>query len=223
MNTYSKQPMENRLQAAADTVTQRQKNKQASALIDNRPQTVTQRKLFSNQSQSNNTVIQLGRRHTFSGPATKIRKIGASQMGKKKYDMAHRLSYHRISQIVGEGNQAKIDKLIAAVTIPQRDFGKYKAGDTTYYNKVKKIKNSGQLIKSLNNSPFNLRPGNPSKNRSIGAGFDPNIDDSGYETDQSEALKPFAIKKKQKYRTSTFSYKQNKLWENKVFKEDLFD
>ena len=74
------------------------------------------------------------------------------------------------------------------------------------------------LIKALNNSPFNLRPGNPSVNRSIGSGFDPNVDDAGYETDQSEGLEEFASQQGGQIRTSSYlSDKELSTWENKAF------
>lgn len=230
MNTYSKQPLENRFQAAANTVSQKQSNKQASALVDNRPQATVQRKLFSNQSQSNNIVIQLaGDRPGFSGPAAKIKKEGDSLLTGDQYDMAHRLSYQHIRDTVQNGNQNTINGLVKAIAIPSRNFGGIKKGNTKYYNKIRKIKDKKELIKALNNSPYNLRPGNSSVNRSIGGNFDPNIDDSGYETDQTTTLRPFIlnntskkIKKKQKTETSSYlSDKELKQWEKKAYKEDM--
>lgn len=229
MNTYSKQPQKSNFQAAASTVTQRQNNRQASALVDNRPQAVTQRKLFSNQSQSNNAVIQFGGdRPGFSGPATKIKKEGDSLLTGDQYDMAHRLSYQNIRDTVQNSNQNTINGLVKAIAIPSRNFGGIKKGNTKYYDKIKKIKDKKELIKALNNSPYNLRPGNSSVNRGIGSNFDPNIDDSGYETDQTTTLRPFIlntskkIKKKQKTETSSYlSDKELKKWEKKAYKEDI--
>lgn len=165
-------------------------------------------------------VFQLaGDRPTFSGPARKLNLNGKYLLDGDSYDMAHRLSFHDIQGIVMSGDQTEINKLIQALTIPQRDFGSDAQGDTSYYDKVKGITNQEDLIKALNNSPFNLRPGNSSVNRSIGAGFDGNIDDDGYETDQSEALRPFAKTFDPQGRTSSYlSDKELQKWENAAYK-----
>ena len=158
------------------------------------------------------------KRPGFSGPARKLRKGTDSSD-----DLAHRLSYHDIEQIVDSGNKLKVTKLIQKLTIPQRRFGKYNKGDKSYYNEVIKINDDDQLIKALNNSPFNLRPGNASVNRSIGAGFDPNVDDDGYDTDQTESLRPFAISKDVQGRTSSYLPDDDlEDWEDKLFDKKNF-
>ncbi len=172
-------------------------------------------------------IIQFGKKNkskakrkrpNFSGPARKLRNGTDSSD-----DLAHRLSYHDIEKIVDSGDKGKITKLIKKVTIPQRKFGKYKIGDTSYYDQVAKITDEDQLIKALNNSPYNLRPGNASVNRSIGAGFDPNVDDDGYDTDQTEALRPFALSEDAKGRTSSYLPDDDlEDWEDKLFDKKNF-
>jgi hypothetical protein len=158
------------------------------------------------------------KRPSFSGPARKLRQNTDSND-----DLAHRISYDNIAKIVDGGDKSKITKLIKKVTIPQRKFGKYKKGDTTYFDKVQKISDDEELIKALNNSPFNLRPGNASINRSIGSSFDPNVDDNGYDTDQTESLRPFALSEDTQNRTSSY-LPDNELgdWEDEVFDKKKF-
>ncbi|GGB66239.1 hypothetical protein GCM10007424_02730 [Flavobacterium suaedae] len=219
MNSYANKVISKQGQSATNT-NSTVNNKSGSYIADNRPQAVTQRKLVKEiQNKPNTSVIQFGgNRPSFSGPATKIKKQGAPLLTGDEYDMAHRLSYQRIKEIVESGNNAVIHKMVKALTIPKRTFGMYQKGYQGYYNHVTSITDQDELIKALNNSPFNLRPGNPSVNRSIGSGFDPNVDDAGYETDQSEGLEEFASQQGGQIRTSSYlSDKELSTWENKAF------
>lgn len=219
MNSYANKVVTKQAQSATKRNSTVEK-KSGSYLQDNRTQAVVQKKIITGiQNKSNTSVIQFGGdRPSFSGPATKIKKQGAPLLTGDEYDMAHRLSYQRIKEIVESGNNAVIHKMVKALTIPKRTFGVYKKGYQGYYNHVITITDQDELIKALNNSPFNLRPGNPSVNRSIGSGFDPNVDDSGYETDQSEGLEEFASQQGGQIRTSSYlSDKELSTWENKAF------
>ncbi|MCX2494459.1 hypothetical protein OQX63_13300 [Pedobacter sp. PF22-3] len=238
MNTYAKQKAGN--ESKTPNHTDSQKNNQqklVSQFVDNRTKAVAQRKFQEtvnsryeaiqfktfenniNSKQTSSNVIQFGPgRPSFSGPAAKIRKNGSDHVKAKKYDMAHRLSLKDIRTIVTSKDHLLIKQVIKKVTIPERDFGKYKKGYKGYYNDVKDITDDSSLIKALNNSPFNLRPGNPSRNRSLGAAFDGNFDDDGYETDQSEALRPFARTHGKKHKTSSYlPDKDLKRWEKSAF------
>ncbi len=198
----------------------------ALQFTDNRPKATTQTKLKDTVESNTSTkqlmakeatttiqqseTIQLTKstrstRPSFSGPARKQRQVTDSSD-----DLAHRISYNDIKTIISGTDKKKKKDLIRKITIPQRDFGRYKKGDESYFNFVESKTDEDELIKALNNSPFNLRPGIASVNRSIGASFDPNVDDAGYETDQSESLKSFALSHDSKNRTS--SYMPDKDW-----------
>ncbi|RLJ80697.1 hypothetical protein [Pedobacter alluvionis] len=238
MNTYAKQKTDNESKTSNHTYSQKNyQQKAVSQFVDNRTKAVAQRqfqetlnnryeaiqfKTFENNTKSNQTssnVIQFGRgRPSFSGPAAKIRKTGNGHVKAKKYDMAHRLSLKDIKTIVTSKDHFLIKQVIKKVTIPERDFGKYKKGFKGYYNDVKDITDESSLIKALNNSPFNLRPGDPSRNRSLGAAFDGNVDDDGYETDQSKALRPLAkTHGKKDIRSSYLTAKELKSWEKSAY------
>lgn len=108
-------------------------------------------------------------------------------------DSAHRLSYQNIRvSLETKGIDGSID-LIKALTIPARDFGTIKAGDTTYYDAAMVAKDHNDLLKLLNASPFNLRPGDSSTNRSLGSSFDPNKSPGGSHTPISKKLHKFAL------------------------------
>lgn len=232
MNTHVNKIQENKSHSVANAIAQKSNsNKSTFQFVDKRPETIAQRKLqemVDNSTQvkqlrtyktimttvSQPQIIQFGgSRPSFSGPARKQRRVTDSDD-----DLAHRISYHDIEQIVSGGSKSQIKELIEKVTIPQRKFGIYPKGYQGYFNKVKSITDQRELIKALNNSPFNLRPGVASVNRSIGAGFDPNVDDSGYDTDQSEALRPLALSHDAEDRTSSYlSDKDLGKWEDKAF------
>jgi len=112
----------------------------------------------------------------------------------KVFDLAHKLSLHDIESIVKSGDQVKTSKMVEKLTTPERQFGNIKKGDQTYFNKaIKQITNQKKFISILNSSPYNLRPGDQSTNRSIGKNFDPNNYDDGSMTPQSKELQIFAI------------------------------
>jgi hypothetical protein len=88
------------------------------------------------------------------------------------FDMAHRMSYHDIKETIFNPitTRAKLIPLIRDLTIPKRNFGPVKRGDREYYHRAMNvINNKNALLRILNSSPFNLRPGDSSTNRSIGS------------------------------------------------------
>ena len=189
--------------------------KKLQKMADNNAQVKQLMSFKAMNSKSQAQIIQFGKRSrpSFSGPAKKLRQATNSND-----DLAHRISYHDIEQIVNGGSSTQRQELIEKVTIPQRDFPQHPCGYDGYYKKVLLINDNAQLIRALNNCPFNLRPGIASVNRSIGAGFDPNVDDSGYETDQSKALRPHALTHDAQNRSSSYlSDKKLKKWEKKAF------
>ena len=139
-------------------------------------------------------------RPAFRNNINKARKTLSSELaGYEEYDMAHRLSYHDINKIVMYSPEEYVESMIEAVTVPQRDFGTKKKGDKEYYNETMKLYQKGdrkKLISHLNSSPYNLRPGVPSINRSIGKRADLHHlgnDPKRSLTPQSKRLEHFAI------------------------------
>lgn len=172
------------------------KRNQSIVFNDNRTQSSQFNKLRSN-IQDNTATLQLAR----PGFSSNIKK-GAADIRKKirkAFDLAHRLSFRDIELFVWQNqrNPKKIYKLIHALTVPRRDYGIFKKGYRGYYDKViiEARRNIYKAIRMLNSSPFNLRPGDPSLNRSIGAAPDLHHEDNDPArplTPQSAALEPFA-------------------------------
>lgn len=164
---------------------------QSRPIEDNRSSAIIQRKEeknhagndFSPQRQDGPSitvaqrkqVLQLARRPGFRSNVGRMRKYIKAAMKLGPYDMAHRMSYHDIREQVDklESKPKKLDQMIRDITVPQRKFGKIKKGDKAYYNLAKGAKKDTKLlVKILNSSPYNLRPGDQSTNRSIGARAD---------------------------------------------------
>ena len=119
--------------------------------------------------------VQFGKpkrkRAAFRSNVNRMRAHGKKVLKGAGFDMAHRMSYHDIDSIVHDPKTSKkhLRGLMRAVAIPRRDFGGIKKGDRQYYNMVRKArKDPEELVRLLNSSPYNLRPGNSSRNRSIG-------------------------------------------------------
>jgi len=133
----------------------------------------------------------------FRGPARAASKAYRKTSG-GPFDLAHRLSYADIRDHVENGDKKSITNLIIALTIPKRNFGAIRAGNKVYFQAAMSLFSQGdygQLIKQLNSSPFNLRPGKVDVNRSNGRRFD-GVRKPGLKralTPQSAELEPFAM------------------------------
>lgn len=173
------------------------KRNQSYEFIDNRSQFYQLKKL-KDGLQSDATLLQMGRRPAFS---SRIKRGTADirRRTKKAFDLAHRLSYRDIESLVRQYwyQPRKLNEFIRVLTIPQRQYGCFPMGYRGYYDKVIKAKMKiYTVISMLNSSPFNLRPGAPSVNRSIGAAPDLHHQDEDPArplTPQSAALAPYAI------------------------------
>ncbi len=190
---------EDKSRAVANSVGQKKRGIQSGfGFVDNRPIAKVQRNLpvmvdraiqttplVLYKHKANNNLIpprkvsQFGiYRPAFKGYARKLRRRGKRIFKRRKFDLAHRVSYYKINKIISGGKKGEITKLIKCVMIPQRRFGRIPKGDRGLYNVTVKlyrdykqnrtIKRKRKLLSELNSSPFNLRPGDPSKNRSIG-------------------------------------------------------
>lgn len=101
-----------------------------------------------------------------------------SEKGK---DLCHRYSFSAMQQLLcliyNSGDHSKLETLIATLFPRDVDDDDRKNAFAVYdkiINKpVKAVKYYNQLLYILNNSLFNLRPGNSSWNRSIGMCYDP--------------------------------------------------
>lgn len=186
MNTYITQLYQYRSGANAPST----KNSSGFYLADNRPGSIAQRKMSKDLSSQgpvrNNAVhvsapgphftIQFGKdkekRPSFRSNVKKMRKYAIQVLNGKQFDMAHRMSYSDIADIVLDDTTSDdaLKNLIRDLTIPKRNFGKIKKGDTAYYYLAMSVRTKRKmLLKILNSSPYNLRPGDPSTNRGIGA------------------------------------------------------
>ncbi|MCX6318954.1 MAG: hypothetical protein NTW29_16875 [Bacteroidetes bacterium] len=165
--------------------------RQAMPVADNRPAVILQRKQINGRpgfsSEANGQasphitvaqrkrVFQLARgprRPGFRSNVTRMRKYIKNALNLGPYDMAHRMSYHDIREQVEnlKGDPKKLNQMIRDITVPKRKFGKIKKGDKAYYSLALGAKKDPKLlVKILNSSPYNLRPGDQSTNRSIGA------------------------------------------------------
>jgi hypothetical protein len=117
-------------------------------------------------------------RPSFNASASAL-KIEANDLGFDGHDLAHRMSWDEIKgELESATSQHDFDNLLRRVLIPARGFGTVKKGDTRLYNKgleiMKKAKWKGcpEIANFLNSCPYNLRPGHPSDNRSIGGNRD---------------------------------------------------
>jgi hypothetical protein len=125
-----------------------------------------------------------------------VKEVGDADLRNRleESDLAHRMSFQNIHEVI-DGNvigSDVIEDLIKTLTIPSRDFGTWKAGDERLYRFVKqKEKDKGLLTRMLNSSPFNLRPGDSSTNRSIGKRLDPNLNASGRITPLSRSVSKY--------------------------------
>jgi hypothetical protein len=128
-----------------------------------------------------------------------VKEAGDADLRKRleESDLAHRMSFQDIHEVI-DGNavgSCVIEDLVRALTIPSRDFGTWKVGDERLYRFVKKEgKDKSLLTKMLNSSPFNLRPGDSSTNRSIGKKLDPNLNASGRITPLSRSVSNYGEK-----------------------------
>ncbi len=156
-------------------------------------------KIISNTLSLAPTISGLKKRIPFMTHIHKLRKLWVAKH-KRAFDMAHRFPYNKIKKEALEyiiNNTAwkgsRFKKLVKAITIPQRNFGTISRGDKLYYKKIKRLikvnPDDIRILKYLNSSPFNLRPGDPSTNRSIGDNPDYHYDDITRSlTPQSEML-----------------------------------
>lgn len=180
--TFRKSGVAPGLMASAGTV------QRAMTVEDNRPAAMLQRKQINGQPDfspeanglasphitvaQRKRVFQLARRPGFRSNVTRMRKYIKAALNLGPYDMAHRMSYHDIREQVEnlKGNPKKLNEMIRDITVPKRKFGKIKKGDKAYYSLALGAKKDPKLlVKILNSSPYNLRPGDQSTNRSIGA------------------------------------------------------
>jgi len=137
------------------------------------------------------------RRPGFMGHIGRARKSIVRSLPKtmRVFDMAHRLSYKDIRDTVDQGTDQTVRRMIKAVTIPRRQFGGVEKGNTIYYRRARRAYRDGEydkLVSILNSSPYNLRPGNSSRNRSIGARADLHYRSDGTLTPQSRAVARYA-------------------------------
>lgn len=148
------------------------------------------------------TVVQMGKKRYGSRPGFKSYILVAGRkikldLGGRPFDMAHRLSFRDIRTIMEHGTLERKQALVEALTIPQRDFGEIPAGDLTLYDQIMELDwDTPEALSALNSSCFNLRPGIPSINRSIGAR--PDLHHEGNDPDrpltpQSAKLSTFAL------------------------------
>ena len=159
-------------------------------------------KIISNTLSLAPTITGLKRRIPFMYNIRTLRKLWKAKH-RKQFDMAHRFPYNRIKmealniiKIKTPWKGSRFKELVKVITIPQRNFGTISRGDKLYYRIVKRLitnnRNDIRILKYLNSSPFNLRPGDPSKNRSIGDNPDYHYDDITRSlTPQSEMLEKF--------------------------------
>ncbi|MBW4473710.1 MAG: DUF4157 domain-containing protein [Stenomitos rutilans HA7619-LM2] len=149
-------------------------------------------KQYASSSSSKKKSVPKNTRTPFTNNIKKAQKEIKKLLGKTAFDLAHRLSYHDIAKTVQEKPKQAIMSMIKKVTIPQRNFGTYiKIGDKTYYNNVvQHIHDTRKLIRLLNSSPYNLRPGVSSDNRSIGKRYD-GVYENGKLSPQSKGTKSF--------------------------------
>ncbi|MCJ8211075.1 hypothetical protein MUY27_15255 [Mucilaginibacter sp. RS28] len=163
-------------------------------------------------------VIQL--RPGWINPASRMIERTKELFPNEGFDLAHRLSYENIEYLYGQDK----NWVLKNVTIPQRQFGAIAQGDKRYYNWVKQSSDDKEALQRLNSSPYNLRPGNASTNRSLGKKFDPNAQDDGTLTPQSEELIAGAKDKEHNLRSSTFYGDGDfNIWEKYVYTSDLPD
>ena len=98
---------------------------------------------------------------------------------KSGQDLCHRYSFSAMQQLLcliyNSGDNTKLEPLIAALFPYNNDDRKnaFAVYDKIINKPQKAVKYFNQLLYILNNSLFNLRPGNSGWNRSIGMCYDP--------------------------------------------------
>ncbi|WP_421871022.1 hypothetical protein [Marinoscillum sp.] len=156
---------------------------------------------FGGKAKSVHKAKTIDDRPGFVGPVNAMRDRAKALHPTKNIHMAHRLSWEDIKETVKKGSKKEIIKLAQDLMIPQRDFGSglfmVLKGDQRLFlavgrlmNRYKKDPNLQkiQLVKALNSSPFNLRPGDGITNSSIQSNPDGHRDDSGSMTPTTSNL-----------------------------------
>ncbi|MHC2282135.1 RHS repeat-associated protein [Bradyrhizobium diazoefficiens] len=120
-----------------------------------------------------------------TGAITKPKRMGftsaANKLKRKGTDLAHRYSFQEIAEkVVFASNNPKKRPLIARIlkAISGKDPILIKAIDKFEKSKSVTQSEATSLIKSLNSSEHNLRPGDSGRNRSLKARFDSGVVDS---------------------------------------------
>ena len=143
---------------------------------------------YKTLNSSTHNVLQKMDRPGFVGSVKKMRIDAKAAHPTENIHMAHRLSWQSIRDTLANSSDAEIDTMISNLTIPQRDFGDPSSGGVAannmeVYNAVQVLvlthtRNSEQVAKALNSSPYNLRPGDGQTNSSIGGGADAHFDET---------------------------------------------
>lgn len=137
------------------------------------------------------------KRLAFTGPVKSQREAAVRKVGARvgqPLDWSHLISYANIKWKVMHAPRFELLRMINAITIPQRRFGRVPKGDLEYYTyamEAYKARDAEKLLRILASSPFICRLGLSSINRSIGDSADLVWDNNELDP-QSEAIIPFS-------------------------------
>jgi hypothetical protein len=149
-------------------------------------------------------------RPAFNSAADGLKDL-AKELGFEDHHLAHRMSWQQICLLLENPlvQKTDIDALMRKLLIPARAFGNVPQGDTRLYDMGCAIMDEAnwqpcsEIATFLNSSIYNLRPGHPSDNMSIGGKRDVHRDETkssnmypeGPPTPQSSQIFDFKVSK----------------------------